>query len=279
LLKIYISKFYIKINNLKKSIIIICLLGLSFKVTAQETQTTSIPDLVTDRPDATESPTVVPVGSLQVETGAFTTSFEENGVKEEVFGYNTALLRYGILKNLELRVGWNFEEVQRSVNGNKLDNVQSGLSPLLFGAKIAIAQEKGWFPEMGLIGHIFLPFTASADFKPAFTAADFRFAFNHTLSERSGIAYNLGGQLGGESAEFAYIYTLSYGYSITDKLGAYVELYGDLPEDSSANHFWDAGLTYAIAPLIQLDATIGQSITEGQDFLLSAGVSFRIDKK
>lgn len=266
-------------NSLKKTIAIVCLLGISLKVLGQETQTTSVPDFVTDRPDATESPTVVPVGSLQVETGAFTTSFEEDGIKEEVFGYNTTLLRYGILKNLELRVGWNFEEIQRTINGNELDNVQSGLSPLLFGAKIAIAQEKGWFPEIGLVGHIFLPFTASSDFKPASTAADFRFAFNHTLSERSGIAYNVGGRLGGESAEFAYIYTLSYGYSITGKLNAYAEVYGDLPEDSSANHFWDAGLTYAIAPLIQLDATIGQSITESQDILLSAGVSFRIDKK
>ena len=254
-----------------------CLLGFSIQLVAQETETT--PDLVTDRPDATEAPTVVPVGSLQVETGAFTTSFEDNGIKEEVFTYNTTLLRYGILDNLELRIGWNFEEVQTTINGMESNDVASGLSPLLFGAKVAISEEKGWFPEIGLIGHIFLPFTASSDFKPEFTAADFRFSFNHTLSERSGIAYNLGGQLGGESAEFAYIYTLAYGYSITDKLGAYVEVYGDLPEDSSANHFWDAGLTYAIAPLIQLDATVGQSITEGQDILLSAGVSFRIDKK
>jgi hypothetical protein len=264
---------------LKKSIIILCLLGVSFKIAAQEAQTNSSPDVVTDRPDATESPTVIPVGSLQVETGAFTTSFEENGRKEEVFGYNTTLLRYGILDNLELRVGWSFQEIQTTINGMELGNVATGLSPLLFGAKVAIKEEKGWFPEIGLVGHIFLPFTASSDFKPEFTRADFRFAFNHTLSDRSGIAYNVGGQLGGESAEFAYIYTLSYGYAITAKLSAYAELYGDLPEDSSANHFWDAGLTYAIAPLIQLDATIGQSITDGQDLLLAAGVSFRIDKK
>ncbi len=249
----------------------------SLQAIAQETETT--PGLVTDRPDATEAPTVVPVGSLQVETGAFTTSFEDNGIKEEVFTYNTTLLRYGILDNLELRIGWNFEEVKTTINGMESGDVASGLSPLLFGAKVAISEEKRWFPEIGLIGHIFLPFTASSDFKSEFTAADFRFAFNHTLSERSGIAYNVGGQLGGESAEFAYIYTLAYGYSITDKLGAYVEVYGDLPEDSSANHFWDAGLTYAIAPLIQLDATVGKSITEGQDILLSVGVSFRIDKK
>lgn len=234
--------------------------------------------LITDRPDATESPTVVPIGSLQVETGAFTTTFEENGIEERVLGFNTTLLRYGILDNLELRVGWNYEEIRTEFNGQETSNV-SGLSPLLFGAKVAIVEEKGWKPEIGLIGHLFLPFTASSDFKPEFTSADFRFAFNHTLNEKSGIAYNIGGQYGGDSPELAYVYTLAYGYAITETFGAYVELYGDLPEDNRANHFWDAGLTYAIAPLVQLDATIGQSITEGQDLLLSVGVSFRIDKK
>lgn len=234
--------------------------------------------LITDRPDATESPTVVPIGSLQVETGAFTTTFEENGIEERVLGFNTTLLRYGILDNLELRVGWNYEEIRTEFNGQEMSSV-SGLSPLLFGAKVAIVEEKGWKPEIGLIGHLFLPFTASSDFKPEFTSADFRFAFNHTLSEKSGIAYNIGGQYGGDSPELAYVYTLAYGYAITETFGAYVELYGDLPEDNRANHFWDAGLTYAIAPLVQLDATIGQSITEGQDLLLSVGVSFRIDKK
>ncbi|MEP0262462.1 transporter [Dokdonia sp.] len=264
---------------MKKSITLVFLLGLSLKLSAQEANLTPKADLVTDRPDATESPTTVSVGSLQVETGAFTTTFEENEFKEEVFGYNTTLLRYGILNNLELRVGWNFEEVQTTTNGIESNDVASGFSPLLFGAKVAIAKENEWFPEIGLIGHIFLPFTASSDFKPEFTSADFRFAFNHTLSERSGIAYNIGGQLGGETAAFSYIYTFVYGYAITGRLGAYVELYGDLPEDSSANHFWDAGLTYTIAPLVQLDATIGQSITDGQDLLLAVGVSFRIDKK
>jgi hypothetical protein len=242
---------------------------------AQETTT---PGLITDRPDATESPTVVPKGSLQVETGAYTTTYEENNIEERVWGYNTTLLRYGILDNLELRVGWAYQEVETKINDQETSSL-NGMSPLLFGAKVAITKEDGWKPEIGLIGHLFLPFTASTDFKPEFTSADFRFAFNHTLGERSGIAYNIGGQYGGDSPELAYIYTFAYGYAITDKLGAYAEVYGDFPEDNRANHFWDAGLTYAIAPLVQLDATIGQSITDGQDLLISAGVSFRIDKK
>lgn len=236
-------------------------------------------DLVTDRPDATEAPTVVPAGSLQVETGALFTSFEKDNTLIEIYTYNTTLLRYGILDNLELRVGWNLDEVQTTIDREATEATNARFSPLLFGAKVAIAQEKGLKPEIGLIGHLFLPFTAAKEVRPQYTSADFRFAFNHTLSEKSGLAYNVGAQWESDDPEIAYIYTLAYGYSFTDKFGTYVELYGDFPEDSRANHFWDAGVTYLVSPLMQLDATIGQSITDGQDILVSVGLSFRIDKK
>ncbi len=257
--------------------ILLFVFGISFGLKAQETEVET--SLVTDRPDATEASSTVGAGVLQIETGGFYTSFEEEDFKMETLGYNTTLVRYGILNNLELRLGWNFEETQFSVNGNKNPNVLSGFSPLLAGAKIDIAQEEGWKPEIALIGHVFLPLTAGDDYKPNTTGADFRFSLSHTLSEKSSLGYNVGAQWGDDSPEIAYIYTLAYGYSITDTFGFYAEVYGDLPENNQANHFWDAGVTYLVNNNLQLDATVGSSITEGQDILLSAGLSYRIPKK
>jgi len=234
--------------------------------------------MITDRPDATESPNTVPLKSLQIETGVFFDSYSENEYKFETIGYNTTLLRYGLLSNFELRLGWNFEESRTFVNNEQLDNVESGFSPLLLGMKVEIIEEKGWKPEIGLIGHLNLPFLASTDYRPETTGADFRFSFSHTLSKKSSIAYNLGAQWGNDSSEISYIYTWAYGYKISEKIGAYVELYGDFPEDNRANHYWDAGFTYLIKNNFQIDATIGRSFTEGQDLLVSAGVSFRIPK-
>lgn len=236
------------------------------------------PELITDRPDATEAPNVVPKGALQIETGAFYTSFEENNIKQETYTYNTTLLRFGLLENLELRLGWNFEEGKTSFNGQQAPNATSGLSPMLAGVKINVSKEKGLLPTIGFIGHIFLPFTASEDYKPETTSADFRFAFDHTLSKKSSIAYNLGAKWEADNPEIAYIYTLAYGYGITDAFGCYLEVYGDFPENNSAHHFWDAGVTYLVVPNLQLDATVGTSITKGQDLLLSAGLSYRIFK-
>ena len=243
---------------------------------AQETD--DVGAIVTDRPDATEASSTVGQGTLQIETGGLYESFEANNVQSESFTYNTMLVRYGLLDNLELRLGWNFVEGLTKVNGNKLDNVASGLSPLLLGVKIDIAEENGCLPEIALIGHVFPIFSASADFRPETTAVDFRFSLSHTLSEKSSIGYNIGAQWGNDSPEAAAIYTVAYGYSLSDRFGFYAELYGDLPEDNSANHYWDAGFTYLASKDLQFDIYGGTSITEGQDLLLGMGLSYRMRK-
>lgn len=252
---------------------------LSLNALAQERDSKLSNPLVTDRPDATEASSTVGKGVLQFETGGLYESFEANRVKNETFTYNTMLIRYGLLDNLEIRLGWDFVEGVTSINGNRLDDVTSGLSPLLLGLKLDIAEENGAMPEIALIGHVFPVFSAATDFRPETTGIDFRLSLSHTLNEKSSIGYNIGAQWGNDSPEAAAIYTLAYGYSISEKWGVYAEVYGDLPEDSAANHFWDAGFTYLASNDLQFDAFFGTSFTEGQDLLLGMGLSYRIKPK
>ena len=261
-------------NHIKNFLTII-IFTLSVAIYSQDDTRLAEP-LVTDRPDATEASSTVGQGVLQFETGGLYESFEDNDTKFENYTYNTILIRYGILDNLEFRLGWNFVEGATTVNGSKLDDVMSGLSPLLLGLKIDIAEENGLMPEIALIGHVFPIFSASADYRPETTGVDFRLSLAHTLSEKSSLGYNIGAEWGNDSPEATAIYTIAYGYSFTDKFGMYAELYGDFPEDSSANHYWDAGMTYLVNNDLQLDAYVGTSITEGQDILLGLGLSYRI---
>ncbi|MBT8288316.1 MAG: transporter [Bacteroidia bacterium] len=263
---------------LNRSVLLVICFLIGFSGIAQVSDAELGP-LITDRPDATESPNVVPVGFLQVETGMFYESYKDEAVKSKDFTLNTTLIRMGLIKNVELRLGWDFIEGRTELNGNELDDISSGFSPLLAGVKIHIAEEKNGFPQIGLIGHVNLPFTAGKDYKPETTSVDFRFAFSHTLSESTNLSYNIGAAWEGDNPEAAMIYTIAYGFGIINRLGGYVELYGDLPENSSANHLWDAGFTYLVSDSFQLDATVGTSLTEGQDILLSAGASFRIPLK
>lgn len=261
--------------KITKQITLLSLLIISSIAFAQETET--LDALITDRPDATESPTAMPKGFLQVETGAFYENFESDNFKTEDFTYNTMLVRYGLLENLELRLGYNYTDSKEKFNNTEIASITS-FSPILLGFKVGIAEEKGAMPEIGFLGHLNLPFSVNKDIRPINTGVDFRFSFAHTLCQKSSLSYNLGAAWNNDNPEAAYLYTIAYGYSLSDKFGAYIELYGDFPENNKANHLWDAGLTYLISNNVQLDATVGKSITEGQNILLSAGISFRIPK-
>lgn len=230
--------------------------------------------MITDRPDKTEAPTLVSQGFLQVETGFFIEE-REGEVLEKTTAYNTSLLRYGLLNNLEIRVGFNIVKLREEIfEIGETGVVSTGFEPLLLGAKIGIAEEKGVFPEMGFMGHLYLPFVAAEDLKPETTGIDFRFTFSHDFGN-SDLSYNLGAKWREDSASATFIYTIAYGFDITENLGAFAELYGDLPENSGAEHHWDAGITYNIRNNIQLDAFVGTGINGDQKINYGAGLSFR----
>jgi hypothetical protein len=263
---------------LKNQIVLIACFFLSLGLFAQNDNPntdTSEKEMITDRPDATESPNTVPLKSIQIETGGLYISNSDNRIETELWNYNNTLIRYGILNNIEFRLAWAISETHEGLKNEKKEIIASGFSPLVLGAKVAITEEKGFLPDIGLMVHMSFPFLASEDYKPETTGVSFRFAFAHTLSEKSGISYNLGARWGDDSPEAVYIYTIAYGYGISEKLSAYAEIYGNFPEDSSANHSWDAGLTYLIKHNFQLDATVGSSISGNQELLLGAGFSYR----
>lgn len=263
---------------MKKQIAVITCLCVSFGVFSQEDNSNNNQapkEMITDRPDATESPNTVPLKSIQIETGGLFVSNKDGGIKTELWNYNNTLIRYGILKNLELRLAFAISETREGLNNEDLKVIASGFSPLVLGVKVVITEEKGFLPDIGLLVHMSFPFLASEGYEPETTGVSFRFAFGHTLSEKSSLSYNLGARWGDDSPEAVYIYSLVYGYSITEKLSAYAELYGNFPEDASSNHSWDAGLTYLIKHNIQIDATVGSGFSGNQDLLLGTGVSYR----
>ena len=59
-------------------------------------------EIITDRPDFTESPVTVPVGSIQIETGAEYT--RDNPASE--LSCPNALVRMGLFEKLECRIGF-----------------------------------------------------------------------------------------------------------------------------------------------------------------------------
>jgi hypothetical protein len=99
----------------------------------------------------------------------------------------------------------------------------------------------------------------------------------HTLSNKFSLSYNLGAEWDGFSAEPTFIYTLTTGYSITKKLGSYIELFGFSPQNQKTSHNFDGGLTYLINDNFMLDLSSGFGITKNAiKNYFAIGFSFRI---
>ena len=238
-----------------------------------------LPDLVTDRPDQTESSTVVPLHSLQIETGFVMENAETAREKIKSYAYNTTLLRYGLLESMELRLGLEYLNEEIAIKNTDTVNTFSGTSPLYAGFKIKIADEAGWMPEIAFLGGLELPFTAAEHFETSSAAAGMRFSIAHTLSDRFSIGYNLGAEWDGETAAPSYYYSLALGIGITDRLGMFIENYGLLSENGGGEHLFDAGITYLVLPNLQFDISGGFGLNdEAIDNFISCGLSYRIPR-
>ncbi len=64
-----------------------------------------------------------------------------------------------------------------------------------------------------------------------------------------------------------------------NKLSAFVELYGFMPQKTSPDHRFDTGLTYLVMKNIQADASFGFDISEkSPDYFVGLGISVRLPK-
>ncbi len=227
-------------------------------------------DLVTDRPDQTESSVAVPVGALQIETGFM--QIDNTAFSSTV--YNTTLLRYGLFENTELRLGAGFETYE------DLAIETEGLAPIMLGFKSRIKEESGFIPEMAVMLELTMPYFGSDDFAPNTTDAKFLASFAHTLSDRMSLGYNLGSVWSNETINQNWVYSAALGYSLLDKVGLFAEFYGGKADRFKPDNAADFGVTWLIVENIQLDLSYGIGLMDlsANDSFLSFGLSMRFFK-
>jgi hypothetical protein len=215
-----------------------------------------------DRPDFTEGTTLVPVGVAQLEAGITTTNSKivlGDGVT--LNSYGEGLLRVGVAKWLEARVDLpTYQTV-------KYDDVSfGGASDIGIGVKMPLLQHEEsaprFIPAVSILLGTSLP-TGHRDFKAETYEPEGILAASWDVSERIGFAGNYGmtratfvGEKYWESAASA-----SLGAGLTDRVGAFVEVYGVRDSrDRTTERFADGGLTLTVTPDLQLDARYGRSI-------------------
>lgn len=235
--------------------------------------------IVTDRPDQTESAQTIRPGRLQIETGfVFQNDEPENDPqikKTETYNLATTLLRFGLTKRIELRAGSQMTHLVQDTQADK--KTETGINGLYVGTKIKLFKENGFLPDGAVLISADLPVgnkTLVADK----TEPKLLFSASHTLNDRLGFSYNLGTSVS-DGDVYNFIYTASVGAAFSPELGAFVEIYGNKPENVKGNVLIDFGLTFLMKRNLQFDISGGKAFNEeAPDWFANFGFAVRLPK-
>jgi len=243
-----------------RGFILIALLIVTLQVSGQ---------IVTDRPTQSFSPYIQPHGTVNIETG-FVSERPFSRVDVYNVTYLNALVRYGLIDWLELRVTGNY--VGTRTNGQGVN----GWTPLTVGTKIHINdQTNNGFPQTGLLAHVTLQGN-DENFGSTETVQDIRILLQEDVHHKFVIAANLG-TFWSESQSATGVYSVMIAFSATDQLGIFLEPYGFFAKDTPGDQRFNAGFTYLVSDDFQLDASLGNGLTpRSPDYFLAFGASVRL---
>ena len=234
-----------------KSYLTVLLIVLFVNLFAQENEPV---ELIGDRPDQTESAFIVPKGYFQFEDGFV---YENETSETQNISYSSMLLRYGLFENFELRFGTEYGMTKT----NGLDDIK-GFSPFSIGAKIHVNEEKGWIPQIAYLAQINIAQTGAKEFLQEYHSAQMAMTFNHTINKSWSIGYSLGVEFLPDVNYSIGTYTLVSGFSISEKVGAFIEAYGDFSKNMYADNKINGGVTYSVLPNLQLDFAGGFGLSQ-----------------
>lgn len=248
------------LKMIKKLILAILVIIICGEINAQ---------IITDRPDQTESSSTIAKGSLQIESGVFMGNEGNESISTRQILLPTNLFRYGITNGIELRILNQFE-------GLKVENNSfRGVSDLEVGAKIQMLKKESLNTEIVFLTHLIIP-SGTNELTSGKYGSINKICISHELNENTEIGYNLGYNYFGEGAG-DLTYSLAIGIGVNEKVGIYIEPYGEVTNLEEFILNFDSGVTYLVNQNLQLDFSFGTGINHRMNYI-STGCSWLINK-
>jgi hypothetical protein len=230
--------------------------------------TISAQEIITDRPDQTESSSTLPVKSLQIEAGALF----QRGSGIQANAYPSVLWRYGVTKNFELRLFTQFETNKRLNSSLK----NSGISDIQIGTKIQLFKKENVNTEIAFLSHVILP-TAKRELTNDKIGTINKLSISHVILEKISLGYNVGYDYFG-TGDGNLTYSVALGISLSQKIVFYIEPYGEFTEFENHLASFDTGFTYLLKKNLQLDISYGTGLNYTMNYF-STGFSWNINPK
>lgn len=225
-------------------------------------------ELVTDRPDFTESPIAVPLGMVQVEMGAHFTRQNPN----TELSFPNALIRVGIFDRFECRIGLSGWTRMTAEAGTR-----TFVNDIALEGKYQFTPDDAPIPLAAMVVST-LP-TGEAEVSSGSTDIGLKLASGYDLDDIFGLSANAGIFRTSVDDERRYVglASLSLGMGFSGRLGGFVEVYVEMPEKEPWQPVLDGGLTFLLHPSLQLDLYVGKGLNDQTpDFIFGGGVSFRV---
>ena len=231
--------------------------------------------IVTDRPDFVESSDVVGRGRMQLETGINLERNTNSGAEDRVYTTPT-LIRAGLNDHWELRMETDGRTVASTTVGGVTDTVH-GYSDIALGVKWRFTDAKGGLPSTAWLLHVDMD-TGSAAFRGNGLRPSLRFVAEWDLPNDTSLGI-MPGVIYDKNDEHRFvsgIMAATVGKQFTPKFRGFVELAGQQlasKADGGTVVTADAGMTYLVSKLIQLDVSVSRGLTdETPDW--SGGIGF-----
>ena len=252
---------------MKKRILLYLLLSTVGFCYAQD----ELPTVVPDRPGYVWGTEVTPHRKIIWDNGF---GFERTPDGARTLTLNTTMLRYGLFKNMEIRVGTDFMLLYDSDAARPT----FGIAPLSFGTKICLYESKNLLPSVGFLAELRSPHIGSKELLPSHLAPSMYLLFEHSFGEHFWLCYNVGLEWDGETSAPKTYLALGLGYNFTESLGAFIETYNYLHSVERSQHMTELGFTWLVSRKVQLDIETDIDWRHlGKYYSVSCGVSWLIN--
>ena len=250
------------IISMKKTIFTIVMAFSFICLYAQDVEFTA------DRPGASTGPSTVGKGDIQLEQGM---QYDGDGGKG-VFTFSSTLLRYGLFDGMELRITGD-----AFIYDNN-DSWKPAFTGVSIGTKIGCFEEQGIKPSVSLLANLAIPATGSKGFVVEKLAPSLYLLCENTLSDKLSLGYNVGAEWDGTGSSPITFLAACLGYSVTERLGCFVESYNYLTKDNN-RYCADFGLNYMATGKLQFDVAANLDLRDPANYwAVSFGVVWQINK-
>jgi hypothetical protein len=221
-------------------------------------------DMITDRPDQTESSVSLSPGFFQLESGTVL----ENTPQTQVWIANSTLFRYGVIKGLEMRMVTEIIQVEsESVNNSgtlRMGDMQVGVKYQF------LSQEK---LTAAVIAHAIFP-TGDEVLTSGQTGFSGVFCVSTVVGDKLSLGANAGYKQTDAENELA-VFSTAAGYPLNSRLGFYAEVFGRGYGLEEMYWHYDNGFTYMIHENLQADLSFGTGLNARYGYY-SLGISWRM---